>query len=96
MSGVSTSTVQFQVAQFNVYQTWSDSIFPIFFSFYLGAWADLNGRKTIMHIYMAGQFIAQIIILLSAIFMDWPKEVLLASIIIPAAVGKEQPCKWIK
>ena len=41
-----------------------------------------------MYVYMGGQFLSQVVILLNALFMDWPKEILLISTIIPAAVGK--------
>ena len=42
--------IQENVAQFSVYKTLINSIFPIFFAFYLGAWADLFGRKLLLKI----------------------------------------------
>ena len=38
--------IEEQTAQFSVYKTLISSIFPIFFAFYLGAWAGCFDRKS--------------------------------------------------
>ena len=49
--------VSIELNHFNVYVTLITSIFPIFFSFYLGAWADLFGRKFLFYVVLIGEFI---------------------------------------
>ena len=69
--------VQDEVAQFKVYETLLDSVFPAFFAFYLGAWADLFGRKLLFYIFLSGIIIRQCIVIICAYFMDSRKEFLL-------------------
>ena len=58
--------VQDEVAQFKVYETLLDSVFPAFFAFYLGAWADLFGRKLLFYIFLSGIIIRQCIVIICA------------------------------
>ena len=81
--------IPFQIAQFKVYVTIVDSIFPLFLSFYMGAWADLFGRRNILYISVMGQLIGQIGIMFTAIFMDWPKEIYLIAFLPKAVFGKK-------
>ncbi len=60
-----------------MYQTITDSIFPVFFSFYLGAWADLFGRKLLFYIFLSAKLLAQSGTILCAYFIEAPKEWLL-------------------
>ena len=69
--------VQEDVAQFLVYKTLIISIFPIFFAFYLGAWADLFGRKLLMILFFTAYIIQAIIELVCAYFEDSKKEFML-------------------
>ena len=46
-----------ELNQYNVYKTYITSIFPVFFSFYLGAWADLFGRKPLFYLFL-GKIVA--------------------------------------
>ena len=53
------------------------SIFPIFFAFYLGAWADLFGRKLLLLLFFIAYFLQAIIELVCAYYEDSKKEFLL-------------------
>ncbi len=58
-----------------------DSVFPVFFSFYLGAWADMFGRKLLFYIYLAAKILSHVGVILCAHFLVSPKEwILLATI----------------
>ena len=76
-----------QIAQFAVYQTIVDSVFPVFFSFYLGAWADLFGRKLIFYIFLSAKLIAQAATIACAYFLESPKEWLLTASLPTALSG---------
>ena len=66
-----------QVAQFTVYKILINSIFPIFFAFYLGAWADLFGRKLLLNLFFVAYIIQAIIEVVCAYYIDSKKEWLL-------------------
>ena len=69
------------MAQFSVYKILINSIFPIFFAFYLGAWADLFGRKLLLKLFFAAYILQAAIEVLCAYFIDSKKEwLLLASV----------------
>ena len=78
----------FQIAQFNVYVTTVESIFPLFLSFYMGAWADIFGRRTILYVWAISALLGQAGIMLTAIFMEWPKEIYLIAELPKAVLGK--------
>ena len=77
----------FQIAQFNVYQEMVTSFFPIFFSFYLGAWCDTFGRKLCMYLFLASRIIGQSILILLAYNMDWAKEWYLLTLVPTTLIG---------
>ena len=62
-----------ELNQFNVYKKLILSIFPIFFSFYLGAWSDLFGRKFLFYTFLTAFFLEQVILLFCAYYFDSPK-----------------------
>ena len=65
------------MAQFTVYKILINSVFPIFFAFYLGAWADLFGRKLLLKLFFVAYIIQASIEVLCAYFLDSKKEWLL-------------------
>ena len=67
----------FQVAQFNVYASLLESIFPAFFAFYMGAWCDMFGRKLILYMYFTCTILKQICVIICAYYLESPKEYLL-------------------
>ena len=71
--------VSLELNQFNVYVSWMSSIFPIFFSFYLGAWADLFGRKPLFYLVLTGYFLQQCVYVVCAYYFESKKEYLLLS-----------------
>lgn len=75
------------MAQFNVYRELVGTFFPIFFSFYLGAWCDLFGRKLLFKIYLTARCLDQVVIILCAYFIESPKEYLLFAPIPVALAG---------
>ena len=77
----------FQIAQFSVYVTIVQSVFPLCLSFYMGAWADIFGRRNILYIWSASAVLGQMGIALTAIFMEWPKEIYLITQVL-AIFGK--------
>ena len=77
----------FQIAQFNVYQDMVSSFFPIFFSFYIGAWCDMFGRKLTMFLFMASRIISPVILILLAYNMHWAKEWYLLSLVPTTLIG---------
>ena len=70
-----------------MYVTIVESVFPLFLSFYMGAWADIFGRKTILYIWCISAVLGQIGIMLTAIFMEWPKEIYLVAELPKAILG---------
>ena len=80
--------VQDEAASFSVYQTLVATIFPIFFSFYLGAWCDLFGRKLIFKLYLSAKCVEQIIVIVCAYYLESPKEWLLLAPIPTALAGR--------
>ena len=83
------------MAQFSVYKILINSIFPIFFAFYLGAWADLFGRKLLLKLFFAAYIIQASIEVLCAYFLDSKKEwLLLASV--PFTLVGMYISDWIK
>ena len=79
-----------QVAQFAVYQMLVSTIFPVFFSLYLGAWCDLFGRKLLFKIYLSARCMDQIIVILCAYFVNSPKEYLLLAKIPSSLAGTQK------
>ena len=63
------------------------TIFPVFFSFYLGAWCDLFGRKLLFKIYLTARCLEQVVVILCAYFIESPKEYLLIAPIPVALAG---------
>ena len=55
--------VQNEVAQYSVYSMILGTFFPIFFSFYLGAWCDIFGRKLLFKLHAAARIIDLCIVL---------------------------------
>ena len=82
------SEIQEEVAQFTVYKILINSIFPIFFAFYLGAWADLFGRKLLLNLFFLAFIIQATIEILCAYFIDSKKEWLLLAGVPFTLVGK--------
>ena len=73
--------IQNEVAQFNTYQIYVTTLLPAFLAFYLGAWADLFGRKVVLYMTLTTWFLKHAIFIVLAYFLDSPKEyVLLADI----------------
>ena len=73
------SFIVFQVAQYNVYSTYVYTIFPAIFAFYLGAWADLFGRKILIYMGITSSIIKIGLTIICAYFMDSSKYYLLAT-----------------
>ena len=55
----------------------------------MGAWADIFGRKTILYIWCISAVLGQIGIMLTAIFMEWPKEIYLVAELPKAILGNK-------
>ena len=55
------------------------TIFPAFFAFYLGAWADLFGRKILIYMGIGSNIIKISLTILFAYFIDSSKYYLLAA-----------------
>ena len=78
----------FQLANFNFYGLVIRNVFPAFFAFYLGAWADRFGRKPIFYLFLTATIISQIILVFCAVYFDSRKEWLfLASVPVTLAGG---------
>ena len=73
--------IQAEIAQFNVFQEMVSSSLPIFFSFYIGAWCDMFGRKLTMFLFIASRLVGQSILITLAYNMHWAKEWYLLSLI---------------
>ena len=78
---------QFQVAQLQVYSMVVSSIIPAFMQFYIGAWADMFGRKRLMYAYLGATLIGIIIKILNSVFILWPKEYTILSEIPVSLIG---------
>ena len=76
-----------ELNQFNVYKQLITSIFPVFFSFYLGAWADIFGRKFLFYIFLTAYASDQAITLVCAYYFDSPKEYMLFASVPTALSG---------
>lgn len=76
-----------QAAQFGVYKTLVGAVFPVFFSFYMGAWCDLFGRKLIFYIYLTARILEQVVVIICAILLLSPKEYLLFASLPQAFAG---------
>ena len=77
-----------KVAQFNVYLMLVNSILPLVFAFYAGAWGDRFGRKFQIFIFLIGRILSQLIITMCSYFLMSPKEYLLLAGLPIALVGK--------
>ena len=77
-----------QVAQFNVYYTAMNSVFPCLMAFYFGAWSDIFGRKVILYACVVAGLLTSVGMLLNAYFFDWPLLFLIPSTIFFSLVGK--------
>ena len=76
-----------QVAQFQVYFMVVTSIIPALMQFYIGAWADIFGRKRLMYIYLMATIVGSVISVLNSAFIMWPKEYIILSQIPLSLVG---------
>ena len=68
-----------ELTNFNFIKTWVTSIVPFFMAFYLGAWADMFGRKPIFYMFLTSYAVEQAVVLVCAYYFDSPKEWLLLS-----------------
>ena len=55
--------------------------------FYIGAWADIFGRKRLMYTFLIASLLGNVISALNAAFILWPKEYMILSQIPTALVG---------
>jgi len=81
------AAVQSEVAQYKVYESIVDHLFPILCSFFLGSWSDTFGRKILLYIYFVFRMVEGSMLLLNAYFIEWPKEYLLFSVCLPVALS---------
>jgi len=81
------TVVQNAVAQFGVYESIVDHLFPIIASFFFGSWSDTFGRKWLLYLYFLIRLVEGSSMLLNAHFMSWPKEFLLFSVNLPVALS---------
>ena len=42
--------------------------------YYMGAWADVFGRKRLMYVFVSITLVSNIMLALNAVFILWPKE----------------------
>ena len=75
------------MTQFKVYRTLVGSVLPVFFAFYLGAWADLFGRKLLFKVYLAARMMEQLVVIACAYWLDSKKEYLLLASLPTAFAG---------
>ena len=66
------------------------NIFPTFFAFYLGAWADRFGRKPIFYLFLTATVMSQSIIVICAVYLETPKEYIFLSYIPSTLAGTKQ------
>ena len=57
-------------------------------AFYAGAWLDIFGRKRIMYIYCFTVIIDYCGLLLNAVFIHWPLELLIPMTMTKNLIGK--------
>merc|ERR1712212_222941 len=81
------TVVQNAVAQFGVYESIVDHLFPIVASFFFGSWSDTFGRKWLLYLHFLIRLVEGSSMLLNAHFMSWPKEFLLFSVNLPVALS---------
>jgi len=81
------TVVQNEVAQYQVYESIVDHLFPIICSFFLGSWSDSFGRKWLLYLYFLICIIQNGGLMLNSYFMEWPKEYLLFSVNLPVALS---------
>jgi MFS family permease len=67
----------FQYATFNVYMMMVATLLPIFFSFYLGSWCDIFGRKLLIKVYLISKIFGKTGLILCSYFMNSSKYWLL-------------------
>ena len=67
----------FQYATFNVYMMMVATLLPIFFSFYLGSWCDIFGRKLLIKVYLISKVFGKTGLILCSYFMNSSKYWLL-------------------
>ena len=70
------------------------NIFPTFFAFYLGAWADRFGRKPIFYLFLSATVMSQSIIVICSVYLDTPKEYIFLSYIPSTLAGKLHQTAW--
>ena len=70
-----------ELTHFNFIKTLVTSIVPFFMAFYLGAWADIFGRKPIFYLFLTTYALEQAVVMVCAYYFDSPKEWLLLSYI---------------
>ena len=83
------TVVQNEVAQYEVYESIVDHLFPVIFSFFLGSWSDSFGRKWLLYLYFVICIIQNGTLMLNSYFMEWPKEFLLFSVNLPVALSSQ-------
>jgi len=81
------TVVQNAVAQYRVYESIVDHVFPVICSFFLGSWSDSFGRKWLLYLYFLICLVQNGSMMLNAYFMEWPKEFLLFSVNLPVALS---------
>ena len=78
------------MAQFNVYLLLVNSVFPIVFSSYAGAWGDRLGRKVHIYIFMVARVLSQAVLVVCAYYLNSQKEYLLF-VGLPIALAGKKP-----
>ena len=86
-NSVANTDVQNEVAQFKVYESIVDHVFPVICSFFLGSWSDTFGRKWLLYAYFFFCMVHTSGLMLNSAFMSWPKEYLLFSVNLPVALS---------
>jgi len=74
--------------QYNVYSILITGVLPVFSSLFMGAWADIFGRKLIFYIYLSAYVLQQGIVIICAYYFESPKEYVLLSTVPSALAGK--------
>ena len=76
-----------KVAQFNVYLSLVTNVIPALMQFYVGAWADIFGRKRLMFSVLGASILGGVIGLCSQIYVSARKEWILLNYIPLSLVG---------
>ena len=63
------------------------TIIPTIFSFYLGAWCDIYGRKFLIKLFLFAEIFSRGNMIVNAYFMDLKKEFLFIGVIPYGIVG---------